>query len=200
MVSGGPRFGLRQHFACAPWTDAVEVYFGDGVEAYLTPVGPACIGVAFLCESFERASYEKLLLRFPELKERLASSPRASTVAGVGPLARAARARSRDRLVLLGDAAGYLDAITGEGLSLALKGAAELGELLPEALKKGAARECFLAFERAEARRFALYAHSARAVLGLARRPRARRRALDFLGRHPRLFSALVAAVVGAGD
>ncbi len=44
------RFGLRRHFAIAPWTDAVEVHFSPGVEAYVTPAGPHRVGLAFLFE------------------------------------------------------------------------------------------------------------------------------------------------------
>jgi len=172
----------------------VEVHFGDGVEAYVTPVGPDRIGVAFLCESARRATHEELMARFPELEERLGGAPRASAPAGVGPLARAARARVLERLVLLGDAAGYVDAITGEGLSLALAGAVELGEHLREVLASRTSSGSLRAFERAEARRFARYSAAARAVLGLARRPAVRQKALLFLARHPRFFRALLAA------
>jgi flavin-dependent dehydrogenase len=194
--AGAPRFGLRRHFARAPWTDAVEVHFGDQVEAYVTPVGPGRVGIAFLCEGSARASYRALLARFPELLRRVAGSGYDSELAGAGPLARAVRARTADRLVLVGDASGYLDAITGEGLSLAFQGALALGRVLPEALAAGATREVFAGWERGEARRFALYATTTRFVLGLARRPAARRRSLGFLARHPRLFAAMVGAVV----
>jgi len=44
--SGPLRFGVRQHFALAPWTDLVEVHWASGVEAYVTPVGPRTVNVA----------------------------------------------------------------------------------------------------------------------------------------------------------
>ena len=34
------RFGIRQHFRVKPWSRFVEVHFADGVEAFVTPVGP----------------------------------------------------------------------------------------------------------------------------------------------------------------
>ena len=191
------RFGLRRHFALAPWTDAVEVHFGGGVEAYVTPAGPCRVGVAFLCEASARASYTALLARFPALGARVDGAPYDSGPAGDGPLARAARARVLDRLVLVGDAAGYVDAITGEGLSLALEGACALAPVLQDALAAGAARGAFAGWERGEARRYARYAATARLVLGLARRPAARRASLGFLARHPGLFARLVEAAVG---
>jgi len=45
----GPlRFGLRRHFVLPPWSSFVEVYWGDGAEAYITPAGPERVAVAFL--------------------------------------------------------------------------------------------------------------------------------------------------------
>ena len=117
------RFGLRQHFRRSPWTDFVEVHLSDGAEAYVTPVGLQRVGVAFLWEDRRLQppiSAETLRDRFPILAEKLGGAELDSSARGAGPLARAARARTADRFALLGDAAGYVDAITGEGLSLAL--------------------------------------------------------------------------------
>jgi flavin-dependent dehydrogenase len=47
-------------------------------------------------------------------------------VLGAGPLAQAARRVVDDRVVLLGDAAGYVDALTGEGLALGFAPAEDL--------------------------------------------------------------------------
>jgi len=195
-VGGPPRFGLRRHFACPPWSDAVEVHFGGRVEAYITPAGPGRVGVAFLCEGSARRPFSELLAHFPALADRLAGVVFDSPPAGAGPLRRAARGRALDRLVLVGDAAGYHDAITGEGVSLALSGALALGEALPDALAAGAGRASFAGWSRGEAFRFARYAATARLVLGLARRPRTRRRVLGLLARQPALFSRLVEAAV----
>ena len=40
--------GVRRHFRLAPWSEFVEVHWADGVEAYVTPVGPDRVGIAFL--------------------------------------------------------------------------------------------------------------------------------------------------------
>jgi len=195
--AGAPRFGVRRHFLRPPWSDAVEVHFGDGAEAYVTPAGPGRVGIAILCEEAARASFGELLARFPAIEARVHGVAADSRATGSGPLARAARQRTLDRLALVGDAAGYVDAITGEGISLALEGALALAEALPGAIARGARREELRAWEEGEERRFARYAIAARSVLGLARRPGARRPVLRFLARHPRVFSHLVGAVVG---
>jgi flavin-dependent dehydrogenase len=118
-------------------------------------------------------------------------------LAGAGPFGRQARTRVLDRLVLAGDAGGYVDAITGEGVSLALEEALLLGRILPDALSRGATRETLLPWERAVRARHRRHAAVTRLVLSMARRPRLRRTAVSWLGRAPWLFDALVARAVG---
>ena len=191
------RFGLRRHFAIAPWSDAVEVHFSPGAEAYVTPAGARRVGLAFLFEDGTGSGFDTLLARFPALASRLAGAPFDSALAGAGPLGRNASARIADRLVLAGDAGGYVDAITGEGVSLALQEAVLLGALLPDALSRGATREALLPWDRAVRARHLRHAAVTRFVLGMARRPPLRRTAVALLGRAPRLFDALVAGAVG---
>ncbi len=196
-VRGARRFGVRRHFARAAWSDAVEIHFGRGAEAYVTPCGAGRVGVAFLFEREAGGRFEDLLGRFPELRDRLLGAAPDSELLGAGPLARAARAPVAHRLVLLGDAAGYVDAITGDGLSLALGGALDLAALLPEALARGATAAALEPYARAWRRRFRPYAAWTRLVLALARHPPLRRRAIGLAGSAPRPFERLVAAAVG---
>ena len=129
--------------------------------------------------------------RFPVIHERLAGVEPDSEPRGAGPLLRTARARTADRFVLLGDAGGYVDAITGEGLSLAFHCAEALAAILPEALARGATRESLAAYEREFARAFRRYSLLTRGVLLLSRRPSLRRPAVRLLGRFPRLFESI---------
>jgi flavin-dependent dehydrogenase len=175
----------------------VEVHFSPGAEAYVTPVGARRVGLAFLFEEGTAPGFDALLERFPALASRLAGASFDSALAGAGPLGRNASARVLPRLVLAGDAGGYVDAITGEGVSLALQEAVLLGELLPEALTRGATREALLPWDRAVRARHLRHAAVTRLVLGMARRPALRRVAVTILGRAPRLFDALVAGAVG---
>ena len=140
-----------------------------------------------------RPRLRAFLPRFPELAARLADAPADSRPRGAGPLAQGARSRTADRFVLVGDAGGYLDAITGEGVSLAFAGAQALGAILPTALARGATRETLLPYERAIAREYRRYTMVCRSVLALARRPRLRRPVVRFLGSHRRLFDRLIA-------
>jgi len=198
-ADGPRRFGLRQHFRMAPWSPFVEVHFANGVEAYVTPAGARRVGLAFLWEDggvTGRVGFDTLLARFPRLEARLRGMTPDSQVRGAGPLARVARARVADRFALVGDAAGYVDALTGEGLSLAFACAESLGTLLPDALARGAGVEALRPYERAFQRVFRKYSWTTRALLTLARRPRLRRPVVKALEKSPWLFERLLRTVV----
>jgi len=113
----GRRFGLRSHVEIEPWTDHVEVHWSTDAEAYLTPVGPRLVGVALLSRGRDR--FEDLLDGFPLLRDRLDGST-FSKVRGAGPLRQRSARRVAGRVLLVGDASGYVDALTGEGIALGL--------------------------------------------------------------------------------
>jgi len=192
------RFGLRRHYRLRPWSDLVEVHLAERVEAFVTPVGAQRIGVAFLFDPASWSSrgddplFDRLLARFPLLAARLNGVTAETRVRGAGPLAQPVAGVVARRLVLLGDAAGYVDAITGEGLSLALVSAAELARTAPRALQLGADRAALASYARAHARIYRRYELVTRVVLGVARRPRLRRPLVRWLGRNPRRLDRLI--------
>jgi flavin-dependent dehydrogenase len=123
-----PRYGLRKHYRVAPWSDLVEVYWATGCEAYVTPVADDQVGVAVLGSS--RDDFEARLAAFPALRERLAGAEPASRVRGAGPLRQNVDRRTVGSVLLVGDASGYLDALTGEGIGAALAQATALTDCL----------------------------------------------------------------------
>jgi flavin-dependent dehydrogenase len=179
-----PRFGVRRHFLVEPWSDLVEVYWGERCEAYVTPVGPDEVGVALLW-SGEKAKFQELLERHPSLMTRLEGAEPSSPARGKGPLQRQVAGVTKGRVALVGDAAGYRDAITGEGLSLAFHQAAALAE----AIEGGD----LVAFERRVARLAALPNALIAALLHVERRPAVRCRLIDTLAANPALFARLLA-------
>nr|WP_235912162.1 NAD(P)/FAD-dependent oxidoreductase [Ruania zhangjianzhongii] len=112
------RFGLRQHFRVPAWTDFVEVHWGSGVEAYVTPVGTDEVGVALLGPP--GLDYRAELAGFAELSERLRGAEPLGPVRGAGPLRQRSRRRTAGPVRLVGDASGYVDALTGEGIRVGL--------------------------------------------------------------------------------
>jgi flavin-dependent dehydrogenase len=178
------RYGLRRHFAIAPWSDCVEVHWAEEAEAYVTPVAPDRVGVAVLWRGGGER-FDRLLDRFPALRDRLAGVPVASEDRGAGPLEQRARAVVRGDLALVGDAAGYLDAITGEGLALAFHQAFAL----VEAIEGGDLSRYAVAH-----RRLARWPDfMTRSLLRIECRPRLRRRFLRALAADRALFSELLA-------
>lgn len=117
---GRRRWGIRRHYAIAPWSDTVEVYWARDTEAYVTPVADDTVGVAILTS--RQGKFGDHLLEFPALTERLDDVPHGSDRAA-GPLRQRVRSRASGRVMLVGDAAGYVDALTGEGLGIAFGGA-----------------------------------------------------------------------------
>ena len=114
----GRRFGLRQHFFVEPWSELIEVHWGERVEAYVTPVSKSIVGIAILGAA--RANFHETLKEIPELADHLKAAEPASSLRGAGPFRQRAARPVTGRVLLIGDASGYVDAITGEGLRLGL--------------------------------------------------------------------------------
>jgi len=177
------RFGVRRHFEVEPWSDCVEVYWAEGCEAYVTPVAGREVGIAVLWAG-RKAGFDQLLESFPALRQRVAGCREVSRHRGAGPLMQRVRGVWRGRVLLVGDAAGYVDAITGEGLSLAFHQA----EALAEALAADDPRS----YVKAHRRLHSLPDNLTRWLLRIERHPRLRQRMVGALAREPELFSRIL--------
>ncbi|MEN3537238.1 NAD(P)/FAD-dependent oxidoreductase [Microbispora sp. ZYX-F-249] len=185
LPAAGPRrYGLRRHYRVAPWTDFVEVHWAPGGEAYVTPVGDDLVGVAVL--SGERRTYDEHLAEFPGLLARL-DGPPVTPVRGAGPLRQRVRRRVAGRVLLVGDAAGYVDALTGEGISLALLSA----RALVGCLRAGRPEDYEIAWRRLSWRSRLLTA----ALVRARRQPFAARMIVPAARRLPVVFEAAVRAL-----
>ncbi|MFK8909176.1 NAD(P)/FAD-dependent oxidoreductase [Streptomyces sp. YS-3] len=176
-----PRYGLRRHYAVEPWTDLVEVHWSADCEAYVTPLGPRQVGVAILTS--RQLPYDEQLTRFPLLAARLLQAGR-TPVRGAGPLRQQARCRVAGRVLFVGDAAGYVDALTGEGLTLALTAA----DALVRCLREGRPQ----AYERAWCRLSRSYRLLTRSLLWVRSQPRLAPLVTPAAARFPRLFESAV--------
>jgi flavin-dependent dehydrogenase len=182
------RFGYRQHFCVVPWTDRVEVHWADRCQAYVTPVGAQEICVALISRD-RRIRFDDLYATFPELAGRLRGAHPTSAVKGaVSVTCRVARV-ANDRVALVGDAAGTVDAITGQGLALAFQQAVALGDAL--------ALGDLDAYRAACRRIVRLPAAMANLMLQMDRHPRLRGGALSLLAAEPLIFARLLAIHVG---
>lgn len=110
------RFGQRRHYAVAPWSPFVEVTWTPLGELYVTPVASDTVGVALLAR--RGVHFDDAIAAAPDLAARLAGASPASGLRGAGPLRQVTRRRTAGRVLLVGDASGYVDALTGEGLRI----------------------------------------------------------------------------------
>lgn len=125
------RFGLRRHHAVTPWTDLVEVHWGPRSEVYVTPVSADLVGVAVLGPQGMDLDVE--VAAVPELAARLDGAPVVGRLRGAGPLRQRTTRRTHGPVRLVGDASGYVDALTGEGLRVGLAQAAAAVATLEDA-------------------------------------------------------------------
>jgi menaquinone-9 beta-reductase len=202
------RWGARQHFAIAPWSPYVEVYWGRGIEAYITPCSPGQVGIAFLWDAIRydqvqggSALIPSLLQAFPELMARLAGVPACSVPRTIGPLQHNARAPADDGVILIGDAAGYLDPISGEGISLATAQALALEWTVVPVLRRDPGlsprAKDLAAYTSAYRAIVAPYYRTTRLALFLSRHPALAARVVQALGRQPDVFQWLLSTNMG---
>jgi flavin-dependent dehydrogenase len=185
------RFAQRQHYRVAPWTDFVEVYWGENAQAYVTPVGGDEIGVVTVSRHSDLRG-NSLATEFPELAQRLGGAQQITVERGAVTLSQRLGAVHRGNAALVGDASGSVDAITGEGLCLGFR----QGLALAEALEAGELR----GYARAHRRLARRPAVMGRLMLTLDGRTKLRERVFRALASDASLFSRMVAIHVGASS
>lgn len=174
------RYGLRRHYRLRPWSDFVEVHWAARSEAYVTPVGSDLVGVAIL--TADRRPYDDQLTDFPELCGRLGAA--VTPARGAGPLRQRVTRRVAGRVMLVGDAAGYVDALTGEGISVSLRAAA--------ALVRSVEADAPATYEAAWRQLSRSYRMLTSTLLWARRRPALAGRIVPAAARLPWLFAAAV--------
>jgi flavin-dependent dehydrogenase len=182
------RFGFRRHYRVAPWSEFVEIHWGRACQLYITPVSEREMCVA-LISGDSRLRLDDALTRFPEAARRLAGAAATTLERGAVCSSRRLKSVCRGRVILVGDASGSVDAITGEGLCLLFQHAAALGR----ALEAGDPR-LYAAEHRRIGRRPEFMA---RLMLLMDRRDGLRRRAIRAMSAAPRLFQGMLAMHVG---
>lgn len=150
LLSEDPRlrkFAVRGHWrGMEALAEQGEMHVGGGGYCGVAPLASSDANVAFVIdaremraaggdlEGFYRTS---LLERWPRLAERLGRATLLAAPRAVGPLALAARRVSAPGALLVGDAAGFYDPFTGEGVTLALRSAQLAARSADRALRGG---------------------------------------------------------------
>ncbi len=188
FASNTRRYAYRQHFGVAPWTDCMEIYWGDQCQIYVTPVADREICVALVSRVPELRLSEALRRYFPALHERLAGVDAVSRERGAITASMRLRSVVRGNVALIGDASGSVDAISGEGICLGFRQA----ESLADAMVRGN----LAGYNRAHPR-LALPAHlMTKAMLVLDHGPKVRRFAMGAMSAQPWIFRGLLAVHV----
>lgn len=142
------RIGLAAHvegFALSG--DMGEIHVGRAGYCGIAPQEDGRVNVAMVVDStrFEARAgrpddfFEAALRGYPGLIGRVDGARRVSPVRGVGSLARRVRRVTGDGYVLVGDAAGFFDPITGEGIYDALRGGELAASAIITSLERGGA-------------------------------------------------------------
>jgi geranylgeranyl reductase family protein len=150
-------------------------------------------GVARLAAGRPEACFRELLAGFGDLGRRAAGARLARPVMCVGPLSYRARALVTDGALLVGDAGGFYDPFTGQGVYRALRGAQLAAPVVLDALRAGEpSRARLLPYARAR-RREGRGPHAVEwLVQRFLDRPALLRRAVRRLGERPAMADALV--------
>lgn len=141
------KFAMRGHWSGVDALgDLGEMHVGGGGYCGIAPLSSTDANVAFVLDVHEMPAaggdvetfYRKTLERWPGIASRLERATLLAPPRATGPLAVEAQRLTAHRLLLVGDAAGFYDPFTGEGVTLALKSAAMAADAVEAFLHRGA--------------------------------------------------------------
>lgn len=197
------RFGIRAHFRLSEkraQSDRVEIFVAKGKEIYVTPLPDHEINVVALGDAGRNREDTKINLlqrceEFPELASMMEGAKQVSATIGASPLTGRAIAGVTPGAVLLGDAAGFVDPVTGGGMTQALM-AAELlaGYIADNELGED---DWLWSFECERRKMLRGYVLLTQAILQLSDKPQLTDFVLSLLERWPALLSHGLAVSAG---
>lgn len=190
VTSEKRRYGFRRHYRIQPWSPFMELHWGRSSQIYVTPVASDEICVACISRD-PRRRLQHALCEIPEVQRRLKNAVPLSPEMGALSISRTLKSVQRGNVVLIGDASGSVDAITGEGMCLAFNQALALAEALKA--------DDLGAYRRAHRTLMQRPQTMASLMLLLERNGGLQRRALAGLAQHPEIFESLLSIHVGVG-
>jgi menaquinone-9 beta-reductase len=182
------RLGFRRHYAIAPWTSFVEVHWGQRSQMIVTPIGAGEICISLFVDD-AHLRIDRVFDHFPAVAARLCGVQPLSSEAGAVTSLNRVRAVVRRTVALVGDSSGTVDAVSGQGLSLAFQQAICLAEALAAgnlARYESGHRRISRAAERMT--QLLLWMNSSAAL---------RRKVLRLFSARPGLFAKMISAHTG---
>jgi flavin-dependent dehydrogenase len=123
--SGAKWVGLKAHFVEPRRVPSVDLYFFEGGYCGVQPLGASDdkyrINACAMVRSDVASALSQVLQRHPVLWDRSKKWTQASEPVSTSPLIFRRPEAVRDRILLAGDAAGFVDPFVGDGISLALQ-------------------------------------------------------------------------------
>jgi len=195
------RFALRTSYDQLQGTGVVEVHCCGAGEAYVAPLGNRSARITLLLfgsahrsrgASLSDLYFEKLSL-FPRLVQRLKSPYPQGPVQSTGAVSLEVSRCHGQRLLLVGDAAGAVDPVTGQGMTVALKDAQLAYRILKERLQEDRLNEQDLCeYTRLRNAYFRPSFQLAQMLLRVVRHPFLGRQTLKALSRNRTLRQAVL--------
>jgi 2-polyprenyl-6-methoxyphenol hydroxylase-like FAD-dependent oxidoreductase len=202
-----PRFAIGGHYTGFGAFDGfIEMYVGGGAYFALNPLGADRTNVMVVVAKQQLERWSRFVDRgiagkaaeLADGRRSFADATIDGTRAAIGPLAHAVRAPIAPGLVLAGDAAGFLNPFTGQGVFLALTSAeSAAAAIVASAADRSAETRAFARFADARNADFAARRRVSSLVSTLVDLPPLARRAAARLTRSPHLASSLVDALAG---
>jgi menaquinone-9 beta-reductase len=184
--------------------DVSEIFVDPPDYAILNPLAPDRMNLSLVVPLAHAVPWRARLEDFfaarvkqlPHLARRLVGAVRVAPLASLGPLAYRVAPPREGGVLFVGDAAGFYDPFTGEGIFTALRSAELAAETVVDALRAGDVSAAALsAYDRARRAAFADKARVTRLLQALiARRSVANLAARWFAGR-PRVLAALLGVI-----
>jgi flavin-dependent dehydrogenase len=179
----------------------VEIFVGRGKEIYVTPLPDHEINVIALGDAGGNPEDAKVSLlqrceAFPELASLMEGAQQVSAAIGASPLTGGATAGVAPGAVLLGDAAGFVDPVTGGGMTQALMAAELLAGYIANN-ELGEDDDWLWSFERERRKMLRGYVLLTQAILQLSDKPQLTDVVLSLLARWPALLSHGLAVSAG---
>jgi flavin-dependent dehydrogenase len=203
VATGVRRYGVSAHFCLQQQVEpCVCIRLRHDHEVYLTPVGPRETNVAVLVgENRAKMLAGSVQQSFQDLVRCSGMLPESAELLDgpmvAGPFPARARRLWKDNLVLAGDAGGFFDGISGEGMSLAIVSSKMAAKAVAAYLKDGSHKH-FRAYANSRHRLERNSTLLARATLLLASHGRLGRYAIGNLRKRPATFEKLLAINAGA--
>lgn len=195
------RIGLAAHLEGYALLDEMgEMHVGPDSYCGIAPQEDGRVNVAMVVDMarFARrgcatdAYFDAAMTSYPAMADRIRQAIRVTPVRGVGPLARRVRRVSGDGYLLVGDAAGFFDPFTGEGIFDALHGGELAAATIAAALDLGdTSARALASYDRDRQRAFESRRRTAWLIQAFVRSPRLMDYALARIAERPSVRSTM---------